>query len=263
MNKMKVVSYRPAWESQFNWIKKDKNSNSAFCNVCQVSFRIDNSGLSQVKTRGSTKAHKDKETLLSGKTSQKVLVLKDNGISLSEESLTLSCADQVLNAETLQALDTVFSNHSFASTKVNNDKLRRMFPDSQIAKSVHQAETKTKYIIQFGVAPYVRKQVIEDFTGQPFTFQFDETTTSQIKKQYDGYVQFWSLSKNMIMNRFAFFQLSTSTMLSIYFALFHSYLNYGLSLWGCQNSRGFSTFVLSYKRNKGKFKDSDFCTALQ
>ena len=153
-----------------------------------------------MKTYGSTKANKDKETLLSGKTSQRVLVSKDNGISLSEESLTLSFADQVLNAEALQALDPASSKHSFASTNGNNDKLRRIFPDSQIAKRFHQAETKTKYMIQFEVAPYVRKQVIEDFPGQPFTFKFDETTTSQIKKQYDGYVQFWSLSKNMISN---------------------------------------------------------------
>ena len=28
--------------------------------------------------------------------------------------------------------------------------------------------------------------------SKPFTFKFDETTTSQIKKQYDAYVQFWS-----------------------------------------------------------------------
>ena len=48
-------------------------------------------------------------------------------------------------------------------------------------------------MIQFWVAPYVRKQVIEDFTDQPFTFKFNETTNSKIKKPYDGYVQFWSL----------------------------------------------------------------------
>ena len=147
MNKKKVVSYHPAWESQFTWIKQDKNRNNTFCKACQVSFRIDNSGLSQVKTRESTKAHKDKETLLSGKTSQRVLVSKDNQISLSQEGLTLSFADQVVNAETLQVLDTVSSNHSFASRNRNNNKLRRMFPDFQTAKNFHQAETKAKYMI--------------------------------------------------------------------------------------------------------------------
>lgn len=130
MNKKKV-SYHPAWESQFTWIKQNKNPNNAFCEACQVSFRIDNSGLSQVKTRESTKAHKDKETLLSEKTSQRVLVSKDNRISLSEESLTLFFADQVVNAE--QALDTVSSNHSFASTNGNN-KLRKCFQISRLQK---------------------------------------------------------------------------------------------------------------------------------
>ena len=75
MNKKKVVSYRRAWKSQFTWTKKDKNPNSAFCKVCQAFLRIDNSGLSQVKTHGSTKAHK--ETLLSGKTPQRVVVSKE------------------------------------------------------------------------------------------------------------------------------------------------------------------------------------------
>ena len=45
MNKKTVVSYSPAWESQFTWIKKDKNPKFAFCEVSQVSFQIDNSGL--------------------------------------------------------------------------------------------------------------------------------------------------------------------------------------------------------------------------
>ena len=55
-------------------------------------------------------------------------------------------------------------------------------------------------MIQFMVVPYVWKQVIKDFSGQLFIFKFDETTTSQSKKQYDGYVQFWPLSKNIIVN---------------------------------------------------------------
>ena len=178
-----------------------------------------------MKTHESTKARKDKETLLSGKTSQTVLVSKYNGISLSKESFTL------------QALDTVSSNHSFASTIWNNSKLRRIFLDFQIAKCFPQLETKTKYMIQFPVAPYVQQQLIEDFTGQPCMFKFDKTTISESKKQYDGYVHCWSmivdgslmvtfdcgsLSKNIIVNRFALFRLSTSTILSIYYVLFHS-----------------------------------------
>ena len=33
-----------------------------------------------------------------------------------------------------------------------------MFPDSEIAKSYSQGETKLKYVIQFGIAPYINNK---------------------------------------------------------------------------------------------------------
>ena len=169
----KKVSYRTAWETQ-------------------------------VKAHASTVSHSEKERLLSGKTSQRVLVTKDsNNVVLSEESSAMSFSDQVLNAEILRALDVVQSNHSFANTNGDNELHRRMFTGSKIAQSYQQGETKTKYVIQFGIALHLRKQMIEDFNYQPFTFKFDETTTSQVKKQYDGYVQYWSNSQKLVVNRFA------------------------------------------------------------
>ena len=34
----------------------------------------------------------------------------------------------------------------------------------------------------------------------PYTFKFDKTTTIQTKKQYDGYLQYWSSSREEIVN---------------------------------------------------------------
>ena len=56
-----------------------------------------------------------------------------------------------------------------------------MFPDSEIAKSHSQGETKVKYIIQFGIAPYIKQLILDDIKGKPFSFLFDETTTQQVK----------------------------------------------------------------------------------
>ena len=49
-----------------------------------------------------------------------------------------------------------------------------------------------KCVIQFGLSPYFQDLLKSDLKGKPFSFKFDETTTSQTKKQYDGYVQYWS-----------------------------------------------------------------------
>ena len=74
-----------------------------------------------------------------------------------------------------------------------------MFSDSKIAQSYKQGEAKIKYVIQFGIAPFVKEQMIRDFRLQPSSFKFDKTTTSQMKKQYDGYVQFWSNKRKELL----------------------------------------------------------------
>lgn len=57
-----------------------------------------------------------------------------------------------------------------------------MLPDSVIAKTNSMSETKTKYVIQFGIEPYVLEELKNYIKGTPFTFKFNETTTQQVKK---------------------------------------------------------------------------------
>ena len=77
-----------------------------------------------------------------------------------------------------------------------------MFPDSEIAKSYSQGETKVKYVIQFGIAPYIKQLILDDIKGKPFFFLFDENTTQQVTKQFDTYLHNWS-SENQISNIYA------------------------------------------------------------
>ena len=60
------------------------------------------------------------------------------------------------------------------------------------------AGSKTCSIVQCGLAPFVKDelivkdQLITDVQKTPYSFKFDETTNSPVKKQYDGYVSFFS-----------------------------------------------------------------------
>ena len=67
-----------------------------------------------------------------------------------------------------------------------------MFPNSQIAKSYKQKTNKVKYTVQFGIEPWFRNIVLKELKTLPFSFRFDETTTAQIKKQYDAYATYHS-----------------------------------------------------------------------
>ena len=59
------------------------------------------------------------------------------------------------------------------------EKISKNFSDSNIAKQFNQQETKAKYTIQFGIAQYVKEKLILDVSNKPFSFKFEETTTSQ------------------------------------------------------------------------------------
>ena len=56
-----------------------------------------------------------------------------------------------------------------------------------------------KYCIQFDRAAYIKNQlIINDVNQTSFTFQFDETATSQVKRQCDSYLDFWSNKHNIV-----------------------------------------------------------------
>ena len=77
-----------------------------------------------------------------------------------------------------------------------------MFPNSEIAKSYSQGEIKVKYVIQFAIALYIKQLILDDIKGESFSFLFNETTTQQVKKQFDAYLQYWS-SENQISDIYA------------------------------------------------------------
>ena len=74
-----------------------------------------------------------------------------------------------------------------------------MFTDSEITKHYEMSSTKVMYIIRYGMAKYFKDELIKKVQEKPFTFHFDESTTSQTKKQYDCYVKFFSLESGELV----------------------------------------------------------------
>lgn len=77
-----------------------------------------------------------------------------------------------------------------------------MFHDSKIASNYRMSYTKCQYVIEFALKPFILEMLRDDFDNTPFTFKFDETTTVQIKKQYDGYVQYYSKKLQRITSHY-------------------------------------------------------------
>ncbi|KAG4072228.1 hypothetical protein HA402_005950 [Bradysia odoriphaga] len=216
--------YSSDWEKSYKWLKKSSDSGMAACKICNLTFRIDNSGLCQVKSHEKSKKHITSSDTLAGKNSQNTFrvgsngevemtkgkqLITDSGLSifLTQNFLNsgrhfLSDEDKILSAEIYWALKCVHSGFSFASNQGNNELFRKMFPDSNIASNFKMSKTKCNYLVQFGIYPWVMEDLLLDFKGTPFSYKFDETTTSQIKKQYDGYVQYESKRFGDVVNRY-------------------------------------------------------------
>ena len=166
------------------------------CSFVTKHFKVDGSGISQVRSHMSGPTHLEHEKRM--KNQVRFSRSEDGSAVMSKNKFVLSSDEQVVKAETLQTFKTVESNLSFAAATGDGDRFRQMFPDSKIAQGYKQNETKMAYVIKYGLSPYFRESLKSDFHSKAFCFKFDEATTSQVKKQYDGFVQYWSKSQNKI-----------------------------------------------------------------
>lgn len=200
------IKYKVEWQQQYNWCRRSPaGEHSARCELCCKDFSIANSGVAQLKQHAETQGHKNIQLTRAAGTNQAVLTRERSGlVSLTaQQSINFTPEEQQLRSEILWALKCAKSNYSFASNAQNDDLFAKMFPDSAIAKNWCMGETKVKYILEYGIAEYVREKLIEDLNATPFTFMFDETTTSQVKKQYDGYVRYESKQHKRIVSHYA------------------------------------------------------------
>ena len=199
---MGKTKYSSDWEKEFKWLSSCKTDKSlAFCKICNKTFSISGSGVSQVRHHGTGQKHLKFLKELKG--SQRTFVRNENKqVQLSDNAFKLTDSEKVLKAEVLQALHVAQYNISFSSSADHSSLFKLMFPDSAIAACYRQSYSKIAYILKYGIADYLKEALLYDVKSVPFTFKFDETTTVQTKKQYDGYLQYWSPSKDQIVNAY-------------------------------------------------------------
>ena len=101
--------------------------------------------------------------------------------------------DALLKAEIYWLAKVACSNCSLHSYDHVGDMFRAMFPDSKIAAHFSLSHTSSSYIISEGLSSYFTKVIIDDLQRSklPFSIHFDETSTSQVKKQMDLTLRYW------------------------------------------------------------------------
>jgi len=99
---------------------------------------------------------------------------------------------ETLEAEILWTFKCISDHLSYKSNEDIGIWFKRMFPDSQIAKKFTCGEKKTAYLCVFGIAPYLRDQLMKAVKG-PYTILFDESLNHKMQaKQLDIHIRYWA-----------------------------------------------------------------------
>ena len=183
------TKFNASWSETYAWISKDKKCiHSTRCTLCSKLFSIRNVGISDMSQHSKTAIHVKNEKQMRSQCTFKTSAGSLTGCSKA------TTKDQILKAEILQALNMEDKNDSFSSENGDGDWFKKMPQDLQlqIAAKYSQEETKSKYVVQFGLTPFVKDELITDAQKTQYSFKFDETMTSQVRKQYDGYTCLFS-----------------------------------------------------------------------
>lgn len=221
-------SYQEAWnaDSKFkDWISKESDK-YAKCRICQKSISIENMGESALTSHMRGTKHREK--FESRSKSARTSILSFFGTkststcssSSSRETTETStteptvsspttsethsnaqfvereaCAStDVTKAEVLWALHNVNNNNSLRSNTHIDKLFQAMFPDSKIAQQFACGRDKMEYIVNFGIAPFLRDRLETEIKqASHYVLLFDESFNKHLKMiQMDVHIRFWS-----------------------------------------------------------------------
>jgi hypothetical protein len=221
---MGLCAFQDSWLSNPDfkgWLQAvASDKRSAHCSLCQKTFSIANSGVTQVMSHSKGTKHKDKvkaeadnmratplTEFYAAKPSTTTSSASSSGAPKAKSQLSLiesrQLANAVAKAEILSTLNAVNNHHSFRSQEANNSLYREMFPDSSIAAEYSCAETKARYMTVYGLGPYFLSELKKSVRGKKFVLLFDESLNKKNQeKQLDLFIRFWDSTENCVVTRF-------------------------------------------------------------
>ena len=199
---MGKTSHKSPWGTSYKWLTSVKNdAYSGYCKICKKAFRIDGSGQSQVQAHARGNKHLALDPETKDKSQRTLVVVEVNEVELSKNDIVLKPEGQITKTEILNTLHVVHNNSSFKSTEDDSKIYAAMFLDSEKAKSYQKGETKTKYFVQFGIAPYIKEMLIFDINKTPFSFYLMRPLIHRYKNNTTGIFHIGPNARKKLLQR--------------------------------------------------------------
>ncbi|XP_063730464.1 uncharacterized protein LOC134858472 isoform X2 [Eleginops maclovinus] len=178
-----------------DWLKRvPADDSEAYCTFCKRTLKLGTLGIKALESH--TKSSKHQESANAARNSHGIaqfcsVASSTSSINNMGNIRDLLGSTDTMKAEVLWALNTVAKHQSCRSNDGIGELFQAMFPDSTVAKTFQCGRDKTSYILRFGVAEFVKKELISKVTG-PFVIMFDESLNHATKrKQLDLHVRYW------------------------------------------------------------------------
>ena len=117
---------------------------------------------------------------------------------------SINYGEASLEAEIYWLAKMASSNYSLRSSDHVGDIFSVMFPDKKIAANFTFSHTTSSHIIEEGLLSYFTRVIIGYHVESqlPFCVHFEETSTTQVKKQMDLTLRYWSPTHNEVWSIF-------------------------------------------------------------
>ena len=187
-----LTSYNPAWEKDYHWLSSVKDNKYAyFCKFCCCQLSCAGSG------RGDVERHSKRHTedaLKATSNSDKI----NKHIPAEFDPIT----QKIIRAEVLAT--HFYAEHNLPISVADHftPLVKKMFPDSDIAKGFSCGKTKARSILNHAFGPCYIEDVVGTMKAYPFSLAVDGSNDTDLKKMNPLPVRIIDINRGQIVTRF-------------------------------------------------------------
>lgn len=205
-----MCKFNDVWKKSYQWLNRSKNNDqhAAYCNICQIPFRVAHGGENDVKRHMNSEKHK---SLAKSSSSSKKL----------DNFFTRKCDedDNILIAETMFVYHTVYHSHSYLSADCAGKLFPSMFQDSKTACKFKCGRTKISKIAENCLASASISLVIRDLeNNHKYSIATDASNKGNIKT-FPLVLRYFDKNKGVQTKLLSFFNLESEKSVDISSAL--------------------------------------------
>ena len=187
-----LTSYNQAWEKDYPWLSSVQDNRYAFfCKFCCCKRSCAGSGKGDVERHSKTH---NEDAMKATKRTEKMR----KHMPSEFDPIT----QKIIKAEVLATHFIAEHNLPIAVADHFTPLVKKMFPDSNIAKGFSCGKIKARSILNYAIGPHYIRDVVAKMKNYPFSLAVDGSNDTDLKKMNPLTVRIYDINRGYIATRF-------------------------------------------------------------